>query len=83
LPARECIDDLRENLDAGLIIKRERAVTIDTALRLARFYGTSPEFWMNLQAMFLIGRSLQQVGSQGCKPHRYGSCRIRIMNGQI
>ena len=33
------------------IVKGERAVTADTALRLARFFGTSPEFWMNLQAM--------------------------------
>jgi antitoxin HigA-1 len=35
----------------GAVVKGERAVTADTALRLARFYGTSPEFWMNLQAM--------------------------------
>src|SRR4051794_24558388 len=34
----------------GAIIKGERSVTADTALRLARFFGTSPEFWMNLQA---------------------------------
>jgi len=31
----------------GAIVKGERAVTADTALRLARFYGTSPEFWVN------------------------------------
>jgi addiction module HigA family antidote len=35
----------------GAIVKCERAVTADTALRLARFFDTSPEFWMNLQAM--------------------------------
>jgi addiction module HigA family antidote len=35
----------------GAIVKGERSVTPDTALRLARFFGTSPEFWMNLQAM--------------------------------
>ena len=35
----------------GAIVKGERSVTADTALRLASFYGTSPEFWMNLQAM--------------------------------
>lgn len=35
----------------GAIVKGERAVTADTALRLARFFGTSPEFWVNLQAM--------------------------------
>lgn len=33
------------------IVKCERAVTADTALRLARFFRTSPEFWINLQAM--------------------------------
>jgi addiction module HigA family antidote len=32
------------------IVKGERAVTADTALRLARYFGTSPEFWLNLQA---------------------------------
>jgi antitoxin HigA-1 len=35
----------------GAIVKGDRAVTADTVLRLARFYGTSPEFWINLQAM--------------------------------
>ena len=35
----------------GAIVKGERSVTADTALRLARFFGASPEFWMNLQAM--------------------------------
>lgn len=31
------------------IVKGRRAVTPDTALRLARFTGTEPEFWLNLQ----------------------------------
>jgi addiction module HigA family antidote len=34
----------------GAIVKGERAVTADTALRLARYFGTSPEYWLNLQA---------------------------------
>ncbi len=33
----------------GDIIHGRRAITPDTALRLARFFGNSPEFWMNLQ----------------------------------
>jgi addiction module HigA family antidote len=33
----------------GDIIHGRRAVTPDTALRLARFFGNSPEFWLNLQ----------------------------------
>lgn len=31
------------------IVKGERAITADTALRLAQFFGTSPELWMTLQ----------------------------------
>jgi antitoxin HigA-1 len=31
------------------IIHGKRAVTPDTALRLGRFFGTTPEFWINLQ----------------------------------
>jgi addiction module HigA family antidote len=33
----------------GEILHGRRAVTPDTALRLARFFGNSPEFWLNLQ----------------------------------
>ena len=33
----------------GEIIHGRRAITSDTALRLARFFGNSPEFWLNLQ----------------------------------
>lgn len=32
------------------IVHERRAITADTALRLGRFFGTSPEFWVNLQA---------------------------------
>ncbi len=31
------------------IVNKKRAVTADTAMRLARFFGNSAEFWMNLQ----------------------------------
>jgi addiction module HigA family antidote len=34
------------------ITKERRAVTADTALRLARYFDTTPEFWLNLQAAF-------------------------------
>jgi addiction module HigA family antidote len=34
------------------IIKGGRAITADTALRLARFFGTSVEFWLNLQSQY-------------------------------
>jgi antitoxin HigA-1 len=34
------------------IVLRKRSVTADTALRLARFFGTSERFWLNLQNAF-------------------------------
>ena len=36
----------------GAVVKGERSVTADTALRLARFLGSSPEFWVNLQGHY-------------------------------
>ncbi|HYC14519.1 MAG TPA: HigA family addiction module antitoxin [Stellaceae bacterium] len=35
----------------GAIVKEERAITAETAMRLARYFETTPEFWVNLQAM--------------------------------
>lgn len=32
------------------IVRERRAITADTALRLARYFGTSPAFWLGLQA---------------------------------
>jgi addiction module HigA family antidote len=46
----------------GAIVKGERAVTADTALRLARFFGTSPEFWMNMQAMYDLTKARLEIG---------------------
>ena len=46
----------------GAIVKGERAVTADTALRLARFFGTSPEFWVNLQAMHDLTKARLENG---------------------
>ncbi len=36
----------------GGIIKRQRGITADTALRLARYFGTSAQMWVNLQARY-------------------------------
>lgn len=37
---------------ANDIVRGRRAITTDTALRLGRYFGTSPEFWINLQARY-------------------------------
>ena len=34
------------------IVLGKRAITADTAIRLARYFGTSPQFWMNLQGRY-------------------------------
>jgi len=34
------------------IVRGERGITADTALRLARYFGTSAEFWLNLQSLY-------------------------------
>jgi addiction module HigA family antidote len=36
------------------ILKGQRAVSVDTALRLAHFFGTSAEFWLNLQQAYAL-----------------------------
>ena len=36
------------------IIKRRRSITADTALRIGRALGTTPEYWLNLQRMYDI-----------------------------
>ena len=40
----------------SLIIKGERGITADTAMRFSKFFGTSPEFWMNLQREYDLRR---------------------------
>ena len=41
----------------GEIVQGKRAVSPDTALRLARYFGTSAEFWMNMQATYDLERA--------------------------
>ena len=44
------------------ILNGQRAVTGDTALRLGHFFGTSPEFWLNLQGLYELRLAEQQAG---------------------
>ena len=39
-----------------------RAITGDTALRLAHFFGTSPEFWLNLQSLYELRLAQKKAG---------------------
>ena len=44
------------------ILNGQRAITGDTALRLAHFFGTSPEFWLNLQSLYELRLAQKKVG---------------------
>jgi len=44
------------------IVRERRAITADTALRLARFFGTSAQFWMNMQASYDLRQAENQLG---------------------
>ncbi len=46
------------------IINGERAVTADTALRLGHWFGTSPEFWLNLQKLYELRLARNTVGAE-------------------
>lgn len=45
------------------ILQGRRAVTADTALRLGHFFGTSPQFWMNLQVIYELRTAQRASGS--------------------
>ncbi len=46
------------------IVNGDRAITADTALRLARFFGNSPQFWMNLQVHYDLEMAQRRSGRQ-------------------
>ena len=46
------------------ILNGRRAITGDTALRLGRFFGTSGEFWLNLQKLYELRRAEQKKGTE-------------------
>ena len=44
------------------IVREKRSITPDTALRLARYFGTSAEFWLNLQIAYDLRRVRRELG---------------------
>ncbi len=60
------------------ILNRRRAITGDTALRLAHFFGTSAEFWLNLQGLYDLriaqkkaGKSIRKLPTLKHLPHAH------------
>jgi antitoxin HigA-1 len=49
------------------VLRGKRAVTPDTAFRLARFFGTTPEFWLGLQTDVSLWDTLQAYGPEYAK----------------
>jgi len=46
------------------IIHRKRSVSADTALRLGRYFGMSPQFWINLQSHYDLVIQQEKLGSR-------------------
>lgn len=46
------------------IVNERRSITADTALRLARFFGTSEQFWLNLQARYDLDAERDKLGKR-------------------
>jgi antitoxin HigA-1 len=53
------------------VVREKRAITVDTALRLARYFGNTAQFWMNLQSTYdlkiaekTLGEKIQQEVQQ-------------------
>ena len=55
------------------ILNGQRGITADTALRLGHWFGTSPEFWLNLQTLYELRRVRAEMGERLKKlPTRIG-----------
>lgn len=54
------------------VVRGRRGVSVDTALRLGRYFGTTPEFWINLQTrhdLDAVGRTLRTEIEREIEPH--------------
>ncbi len=46
------------------IVHGRRSITADSALRLARFFGTTPDFWLNLQTIYDLTEARESLKSE-------------------
>ena len=44
------------------VVRQRRGITSDTAIRLARYFNTTPQFWLNLQTNFNLKQTSIQMG---------------------
>ena len=60
LSLKLCVPASRVNA----LVRERRGITTDTALRLARFFNTTPQFWLNLQTSFDLKQTEMEVGDR-------------------
>ena len=60
------------------IVREKRGISADTALRLARYFGNSPEFWMNMQARYdlLVAQANKSISK--IKPRKVESAALSL-----
>jgi addiction module HigA family antidote len=46
------------------ILNGKRAISAETALRLGRYFGNDPRFWINLQAQYELALAMRDVGAR-------------------
>jgi len=46
------------------IVLEKRGITADTAVRLARYFGTTEQFWMNLQSSYDVRKTKAEIGKK-------------------
>ena len=50
------------------LVKGETSLSVDTAMRLSKFFGKTPEFWMNLQRAYDLARARETIDLSGIEP---------------
>src|SRR6266849_1263207 len=58
------------------IMNGQRSITADTALRLGHWFGTSAEFWLNLQKLYELRLARQEIGADVEKLPRLSDHRL-------
>lgn len=69
----------------GQIVRGLRGVTPETALRLARYFENSPEFWLNLQQMYDLSRARQMSAKKvegGVRPLGRSAKKSAVVQGK-
>ena len=62
------------------ILNGKRSVTAETALRLGRYFGNAPQFWINLQAQYDLAVAMRDVGrlvsAKSRQPRDRAACQV-------